>query len=713
MTYPKSQHTALFLAVLVLTVAAGPTHSFALFSQPRSLNEVAQGAYLDLPLGFEENVGQAIPAFKYITRGAGFSMMFAPRTTLMNLRLGNTNRFVAIDWLNSQDGDLAGEESLGNSVSYIKGSDLKQWRSNIPIFRKLRYSELYKGIDLVFYGNHRALEYDLVINSGSPVAQIKQHLRGVASLELSKDGDLVMKVGTSELRQHRPVAYQIIGEARREVAASFVIHKNNIVGFKVGNYDPKYQLVIDPSLVYSTYIGGGNSDLPASIAVDKSGHAYITGTTNSLNYPVKNAFQPVLHGNSDAFVTKFSTTGSGLIYSTYVGGNADESGNSIVVDQNDQAYVVGATASTDFPGKKLGTVNGPSAFAFKLNSAGNALIYSVRFGGSNTASAKSGALNSNGQLYITGETTSPDFPTTTGAFQSHKGSDPSAFVAKLNSSATAFMYSTFLGGSAESHGEAIAVDGAGSAYVGGFAFGNGYPTTSGAFQKTAPSKNVTCQAGETPGACGPGAPPTAYSGFVTKLSSNGSGLVYSTYLAGNQVDQIYGIKVDTAGRAYVTGQTSSPNFPVTASAFQRSKYHGTFDAFVTKLWATGGGLIFSTYLGGSGDDAGMSIALDGSTNVYVVGATTSVNFPSKSAVQTRYGGGGDAFLTSLTSTGSTLRYSTYLGGENADVGAALALDANGNAFISGNTSSRKFPLKNAFQPSLKGAQNGFVVKVGP
>jgi hypothetical protein len=297
--------------------------------------------------------------------------------------------------------------------------------------------------------------------------------------------------------------------------------------------------------------------------------------------------------------------------------------------------------------------------------------------------------------------------------QAHKTSDPSAFVAKMNSAGTAFLYSTFLGGSAESHGEGIAVDKAGNAYVGGLAYGNGFPTTSGAFQKEPPTKNVTCQAGETPGACGPGSPPTAYSGFVSKLNPSGNSLIYSTYLAGNQVDSVYAIAVDGTGRAYVTGQTSSPDFPVTVSAIQHSKFHGTYDAFVTKLWAIGGGLIFSTFLGGSGDESGASIAVDSATNVYVAGQTTSANFPLKTPIQPQYAGGGDAFLTSVASSGSSLRYSTYLGGENGDGAAGITLDSSGNVYLCGDTSSQRFPVKNAFQTHLSGPQSGFVVKVSP
>jgi hypothetical protein len=387
------------------------------------------------------------------------------------------------------------------------------------------------------------------------------------------------------------------------------------------------------ALVYSTYLGGSGTDQGIDIAVDAAGSAYVTGTTDSTNFPTTaGAFQAALAGTStDAFVTKLSPAGAALVYSTYLGGSGSDQGVGIAVDAGGSAYVTGLTGSANFP----------------------------------TASPIQAAL---------------------------VGSSD-AFVTKLNPTGSApLVYSTYLGGSGAEQGNRIAVDAAGSAYVTGTTDSLNFPTTAGAFQTASGGLDDA---------------------FVTKLTPAGSALAYSTYLGGSGTEQSFGIAVDSAGSAYVTGTTDSPNFPTTAGAFDVTA-NGGFDAFVTKLTPAGSALVYSTYLGGSGSggDSGIGIAVDSAGNAYVTGETTSDDFPTASPVQAARGGGLDAFVTKLNPAGSALVYSTFLGGSNLDTGQGIAVDSGGNAYVAGFTSSPNFPTTTgAFDQTANGGDDTFVAKL--
>ena len=364
------------------------------------------------------------------------------------------------------------------------------------------------------------------------------------------------------------------------------------------------------------------------------------------------------------------------------------------MDDTGSVYVTGGTFSTDFPttvGAAQTTYSGgePDAFVTKLNATGSGLVYSTYLGGSDRDSGFRVAVDGGGNAYVTGITFSTDFPTTAGAAQDAGGDD--AFVTKLNATGSGLVYSTYLGGSGGEIGVGIAVDGAGSAYVTGYTLSTDFPTTAGAAQTT--------HAGE-------------FDAFVTKLNATGSGLVYSTYLGGNNTDQSSGIAVDGAGSAYVTGGTLSTNFPTTAGAAQTT-YAGGVDAFVTKLHPTGSGLVYSTYLGGNDGDSGARIALDGAGSAHVTGSTTSTNFPTTAgAAQTTYAGGIDAFVTKLHPTGSGLVHSTYLGGSDVDLGVGIAVDGAGSGYVTGFTVSTNFPTTaGAAQTTPAGDPDAFVAKI--
>jgi hypothetical protein len=458
--------------------------------------------------------------------------------------------------------------------------------------------------------------------------------------------------------------------------------------------------VIDPGLVYSTYLGGASDDLGFGIAVDAAGSAYVAGLTVSTDFPTTTGGFDTTNEPFDAFVTKVNSTGSALVYSTYLGGIGFDQGLGIAVDAASNAYVTGETSATNFPttpGAFDTSFNGGSdVFVTKLNAAGSDLVYSTYLGGSGPFGdeGRGIAVDVAGNAYVTGFTTSTDFPTTTGAFDMTFNGNADAFVTKVNSTGSALVYSTYLGGTSDELGNGIAVDLARNAYVTGVTTSTNFPTTLGTFDATFSGSRDA---------------------FVTKLNTTGSApLLYSTYLGGTFFDQGLGIAVDAAGNAYVTGETSSSDFPTTLGAFDTT-HNVSVDAFVTKLNATGSApLLYSTYLGGSSGDGGNGIAVDAAGNAYVTGSTQSTDFPTTpGAFDTTFNGGPDAFVTKLNATGSApLLYSTYLGGIPVDVGSGIAVDAAGDAYVTGFTQSTNFPTTpGAFDTTFNGTNDAFVTKI--
>jgi uncharacterized repeat protein (TIGR01451 family) len=474
----------------------------------------------------------------------------------------------------------------------------------------------------------------------------------------------------------------------------------------VGAYDASRPLVIDPVLSYSTYLGGSFDDSASSIAVDAAGSAYVTGETNSTDFPTANSVDSAYGGgDSDTFVAKLNAEGTALVYATYLGGNTFSTGGAvsgggglgIAVDAYGDAYVTGFTNSTNFPtANPLQPAYGggvSDAFVAKLNAAGSALVYATYLGGSVFDACHGIALDAAGNAYVTGITASTNFPTANALQPAYGGGRDNAFVAKLNAAGSALVYATYLGGSDGigdngTTGTGLAVDTAGNAYVTGSTLGS-FPTTANALQPSYGEDKLKSNNGDA---------------FVAKLNVAGSALVYATYLGGNGRDQGYGIALDAYGNAYVTGLTTSTNFP-TAGPLQPTggdDGFGTLDAFVAKLNAAGSALVYATYLGGKGADEGHAIALDGAGNAYVTGVTSSIDFPTADPLQPTGGDNGfgltDAFVAKFNAAGSALVYATYLGGTRADIGNGLAVDAAGNAYVAGLTNSTDFPTANPLQP---------------
>jgi len=718
------------VAVLGLGVAmaASPHHASRAYGLSGAARHRLALAYGHLPLSFEQNRGQADRRVRFLTHGAGYSVGLTNTGALLSLsrksspahaaRAGKAAgrghqqaplisvRTLSVGFLGaSPKVRLVAGSKLPGRVNYLIGNDQRRWHTNIPTFSAASYRAVWRGIDATFSGSQHQLEYVFTVAPGADPGQIRVGYRGQSALRLDPGGNLVVSAGAGRtVRQLAPHAYQLTGGQRRAVPSRYVLRGHRVT-IGLGAYNHRLALVIDPTvtLAYSTYLGGSGTDVGNGIAVDASGSAYVTGLTASMDFPVQNPVQSMNHsGFNTAFVSKLNAAGSALLYSTFLGGTVSDQGSGIAVDSGGRAYVTGSTTSPDFPITQNAEQRKPAgddsdAFVTKLDVDGAALLYSTYLGGTGRDVGNGIAVDSAGNAYVTGLTTSMDFPTTPGAYQPTYAGDSQAFVTKLNPAGSSLVYSTYLGGKSGSSfgfgtndngGSGIAVDFSGSAYVTGFTTSSDFPT------KDAQKSALT----------------GASSAFVTKLSGDGKALVYSTYLGGGD-DQGSAIAVDVLGSAYVTGFTASDNFPV-VNAEQPARGNLN-DAFVTKLSGDGKTLLYSTYLGGNGNDQGAGIAVDSTGSAYVTGFTDSTDFPAVNAEQPANRGGMDAFVTKLSADGKALVYSTYLGGSNDDQGAGIAVDSTGSAYVIGSTSSLDFPAVNAKQPANGGSSDAFVAKLVP
>jgi hypothetical protein len=686
-------------------------------------------------LSFEANLGQTDPTVRFLSRGQGYSLFLTPTEAVLSLRktdsaapfkpgkLPSLNsvkpaKTSTVSVLRMQleganaHAQTEGLEQLPGKTHYLRGKDPKAWHTGIPGYAKVKYHGIYPGIDLVYYGKQRQLEYDFIVAPGADPKTIRFHVEGARQLNLDPIGQLIMETPKGKIIQHRPVVYQEIAGIRREVPGSYALYpdqtgKISRIGFHVAQYDASKPLIIDPVLVYSTYLGGADYDIADDIAVDGSGNAYVVGSTASADFPLVNGTQPLSGGGSvDAFVTKFNAKGNKALYSTYFGGGDSDVGESIGVDNQGNAIISGYTYSADFPthqplqaGCHIANDYEGDAFVAKLNAEGTAFVYATCLGGSSAEFSSNIAVDRLGNAYVTALTRSTDFPTRH-PLQASLSAEQDAFVAKIGPTGS-LIYSTYFGGN-QVFGEAsegIAVDKFGNAYIVGWTTASDFPTVN----PLQPTK-----AGDT-----------YYSdAFVAKLNASGSALIYSTYLGGQDIEicsdpfcATAGIAVDGSGNAYVTGTTNSSDFP-TVKPLQ-STLKGYANAFVAKLNAAGSALVYSTYLGGDNYNFGGGIAVNSNGNAYIVGSTDSKNFPvfralqPNCAVHSDY----DATLTKLNAAGTRLIYSTCLGGSDDDGSEGIAVNRQGSAYVAGGTDSADFPTFKALQPALRGSSDAFVTKV--
>ena len=723
-------------------------HSNAATKSLQASRAGAMKMYAALPMSFEANKGQSDPRVKFLAHAPSYTLFLTDqeavlslpgespaastlatdpvpltRTRLREEALRRTKPLHAVRLRFVGAGKptvIAGSDPLPGKTNYFIGNDPKQWHANVPNYSAVEYLGLYPGVDAVFHGDNHKLEFDFNIAPGSDPHAIALEVDGARRIRLNREGDVLLRMdATRDMVMGKPHIYQQASNGRSEIAGHYVLAAHSRIAFALGPYDHAQPLVIDPTVDYATYLGGTGTDRAEGIAVDSSGDAYIAGDTTSTNFPTTtNSYQPtcvdcqggVSYG--EGFVSKLSPDGSTLLYSTYLSG-ASISG--IAVDSSGSAYVAGGVGAivedgSGLPG--LPVVNAfqatnhgsiENAFVTKLSPDGASLVYSTYLGGDYSDFASAIAVDSSGSAYVTGMTDSYGFPTENpiqascdacGYTTDNLFGD--AFVTKFSADGSSLVYSTYLGGSAEDWGMAIAVDSTGSAYVTGLTQSADFPTAN-PFQAANASILLST---------------TGANAFVAKLNPSGSALVYSTYLGGAAEDYGAGIAVDSNGSAYVTGFAQSHNFP-TLNPYQATML-GDNDAFVTKFNADGSSLVYSTYLGGQSASQGSSIVVDSFGNAYVTGSTTSNYFPIIDATQsncTSCSSYTSAFLSQLNATGSALLFSTYLGGSNTNTPFGLALDSSGNAFVAGLTKSTDFPTVAPLQATNQGSGgNAFVAK---
>ncbi|HVL69301.1 MAG TPA: SBBP repeat-containing protein [Vicinamibacterales bacterium] len=666
-----------------------------------------------LPLAFEENLGQHPSHVRYVSRGSGYDVALLDDRVIVSLRGAGRAGRLALRFEGAADLRPTAVAALPGKVNYLVGSDRTRWRTNVPTYARVQYDDVYPGIDAVFYGNGRQLEYDLVIAPGADPSAARATFDGVDALRVNDKGDLELTLGGETVRYTRPLAFQEIDGARHAVEAEYSL-EGRTVSFRVGAYDPARPLTIDPVLVYSTYLGGSEGDEAYGVATDAAGNVYVTGHTRSHDFTTTpSAYQTALpwEFSTAAFVTKINRAGTAVIYSTYLGGEVSPSGTGafgrdIAVDALGHAYVIGATSSSAFPttaGAHQRTHRGGvesmyDVFVVKLAPTGDRLVYSTLLGGSgDEASFGVGvAVDPLGNAYAVGDTNSTDFPVTPGALRTTNAHGRTGFAVKLNGVGAA-TYATYLTGSGQS-AMGVAIDEAGHAYVTGLVV-TGLAVTPGALQ-SAPAGN--------------------WDVYVAKLNPAGSAFVYATYLGTTESEVGTGIAVDPYGRAYVTGWTSARDtFPISRDAFQRVNAGpaGTQDAFVTVLLEHGDRIWYSTLIGGSADDRATAIDLDSWMRPTIVGWTQSTNYPVHEALQPVLAGLFDGFVTTVVRGGYALEYSSYLGGRYGDMAEDVVVATAARTTVVGKTASDNFPLHDPLETYQTCGNSlcyeGFVTQMAP
>ena len=641
-----------------------------------------------LPLSFIENQGQAPAAVRYMAKGSGLTAYFSAGEIL--LRLAGVSVGVGFEGANAA-ARVEGEYRLPSHANFLTG-EKENWRLNVPVYGAVRYRELYPGIDMLYGGQGRELKSEFLVAAGADPLQIRMRYSG-AELRITEAGELAITVNGQELREQAPLVYQDRSGKREAIQGRFDLAADGTVGFLIGKYDTSRPLVIDPVLSYSTLLGGSGFDSAMALAVDASGSAYVAGYTSSYDFPTAGAAQNSSAGGNDVFIAKLNPAGNGLVYSTYLGGSGDDRAYGIAVDAGGSVYVTGSTTSSNFPVKgalQSRLAGYRNAFVAKLNAAGNGLVYNTYLGGNASDAGNGIAVDAGGNAYVVGDTTSSNFPANGFQGVSHGGQE--VFVSKLNSYGSQLVWSTYLGGYNDDHGAAIAVDGSGSAYVTGSTWSNNFPVANAAQGTLAGGQDAFVARLSADGkallfstylggSSGTIAYPEAGQGialdsqgnayvtgvtssanlptlhplqatlhgwtdaFVTKMSASGA-LVYSTYLGGSGVDTGNAVAVDSTGSAYVVGYTYSNNLPVT-NALQGIT-GGDYDAFVARLAVTGDSLLYLSYLGGNNSDTATAVALDTAGNVHVAGWTLSSNFPVLNAYQSVNAGNYGAFVAKLT-----------------------------------------------------------------
>ncbi len=702
----------------------------------------AQRGFMDsqygrIPLTFEANQGQTAPQVKFISRGPGYRAYLTADGMVLSLRSSATNSAAAQDSTAVTRGKRAaiqirlvgalsnpaviGEDPQPGRMNYFIGNDARKWRRNVPTYGQVRYKNIYRGIDLVYYGNHEQLEYDFAIAPKADPRQIRFEITGASNVQVAADGSLALQTEIGVAHFQVPLVYQDVKGSRVPVKGSYSLLDSNHVQFEVANYDTEKSLIIDPVLIYSSYLGGTGSEQPSGIAVDANGNVYVAGSTDSTDFPL-GTIGLLPSGSPHVYIAKLDPTGSHLIYADYLGGSSQDYGYALALDASSNVFVTGSTASSDFPMVQpfQGTYPGSfNAFLSKVSSDGSSLLYSSYFGGNGSDIPSGVAVDQSGNIVLAGYTSSTNL-TTANAFQSSASPNQGGtygqygFLTKFAPNGASLIYSTYFGGSSNvalncggtpcwpqpsTSIAALAIDAGGDAYLTGSTNTYNFPVTQGAYLTTNSSQMNTSI------------------GFVSKFTSAGS-LQYSTYFYGSSGLQvnITGIAADSAGSAYITGAAlSDGTFPVTSTNICDPGTQGwaCSYAFVTKFDNAGATLLYSTFLGPNNGAIPYAVALDGNNDAYVLAFTSGGTFNSVDGIEP-YSGGNDLLITEIDASGTTQVFATYFGGSGDEqpTPAGLALDANGNLYIAGVTTSTDLPVTpSAYQSASAGNTDSFIVKM--
>jgi uncharacterized protein (TIGR03437 family) len=674
---------------------------------------------------FEANVGQADSAYHFVAHGRAQTILLGETETVFQLRRSKT--MAAREIRATLEGATAGQGShaenpLSGRVNYLIGRDTTQWHTNIPTFGRVRFPSVYPNIDVVYHGSGGEIENDFIVRPGGDPQAIRIRFSGADSTVIETDGSLTIHADQRALNWNKPVLYQVGAHGTRSnVEGRFKITSDGAIGFEVGVYDIHRSLIIDPPLTYATYFGSPDTEAAARVVADDSGNAYIIGGTDDEGFPsTPGAYVKGSGVQGNVLVAKVSADGKSLLFETHIGGSNGDIGYGIALDAVGNIYLTGITASADYPitsaANNLTTNNltDPlNCFVTELNSAGSAAIYSAVFGGSSADGCASIGVDSAGNTYVVGATASTDLPTSNAIQPSLPSplfgtASIAAFIAKLPPGGGKLSYSTYYGGTGENVATSLAVDSSGNAYFTGFTTSSSFPTTSGVFQTTYGGSGGQTNSSFTTG-----------DAFVVKLNPSGQ-KIYSTFLGGSKDDIGASIAIDSQGDAYIGGATLSANFP-TQNPFQKSyagaggsPYAAGGDGFIAELNPAASQLLFSSYIGGPQDDRVLGVALDSSNNIYLAGHTLSTLFPTAGQqAQSGYAGDtsgvfktGDAFVAEVSGTSHTLTFSTFLGGAAGDWAGGVAVDGLGGIIIAGGTSSSNFPTTTgSYQTQYAGADN--------
>ena len=640
---------------------------------------------------FVENAGQvANEDVRFVLSAGGTTVGFLPGGVLFAVgagaSAGGTASVVRLDFDGSSPIHPVGRGELPHRSNYFLGADPEGWRVGVRSYHELHYPGLYDGVDLVFLAEPEGLKYEFDLQAGAPEDRIQLRFSGATGVRIEGSGALVVSTPSGEIRDAPPLGDQ----DGRAISCAFEMRGENVVEFACPTRDLTRPLRIDP-LVYARVLGGTGTDEGRAVGLDSQGNAYVTGLTASADFPSTTG--TVLAGATDVFVAKVAANGS-LIYSTFLGGSDTEEGYAIAVDASGNAYVSGYTLSANFPttaGAVDRTFEGGDAFAAKIGPAGDALVYSTLLGGANFDEALSLAVAADGGVVLVGETLSTDFPATAGAFDRAANGGWDAFVSKLDPAGSRLAFSTLLGGQFFDAAHGVALDPDGFVYVVGYTSSTDFPVTPGAFQELLAG---------------------GFDGFVVKLDPSGIGLVYGTLLGAAGADDARALALGPGGTVFVVGETFSSHFPTTPGAFDTT-LHGFADVFLVAVAPGGDALTYGTLLGGSGFDEARSLILRPTGSLYIAGSTTSLDFPGtdRGPDARTLRGQEDAFLAVLQ--GGSLAYAAFLGGRAFDEARGLAVDASGIAYLTGATESEDFPSTAGGRPPASSGPSAFLVAILP